>query len=230
MGERPINRKEPRPPIRVEALPPRWAQLTRLVSQVSVGRQASPGAVASAWPSARRDHPKGSIERKSEISRTKLGYPSQPIPSATTIPPIGRCANGSKPRVSLDLPAPVYQLLSTCASSFGTLFLLYLRAVSFRTTGFSTAPRHRRAWQHGVEAEKGQTAIPAGPSSRPSSRYLPGPERSRTIVKVAGREAPVSKGLRIGREGSAAAAQSQGFDGRRAGAQSKHQYQRRNKT
>jgi hypothetical protein len=167
-GERQYNRKEPRPPIRVEALPPRWAQVTWLASLVSVGRPAPPWAVSSALPAAQPGHPTGAVVRRNEALQTKLGYPSQSIPSATAIPPIGRCGSGAKPRVSRHLQ-PVYQLASTCASSCGTPFLLYLRALSSRTIGFATLPIHGPI--HG-QALQDRTKVEKGPAARTPGKPL----------------------------------------------------------
>jgi hypothetical protein len=96
---RKLNKNEPRPPQRVEALLPRWARLTSFAPVVSAGRQVSSWAVASALASAGPDRPTGRYECRNGVSQTTVGYPFYLVPPATTLPLVGRCGSGCAPRV-----------------------------------------------------------------------------------------------------------------------------------
>lgn len=132
VGDEPIKRNEPRPPIRVEALLPRWAQVTRLESVVSGGPPVPPSIAASTLPWAQSDRPKGLCESRNVVLRKPLDNPREPILPARVIPLIGRClhgcAAGSSTPSSMSIPA--------CADMRivpGDPIHLYLWAMSFRT-------------------------------------------------------------------------------------------------
>ncbi len=136
VGDRTVKRKEPRPPIRVEAPLPRWAQVTRAESVVSSGLQVPPSTVASPW--AQSDRPKGLSEHRNVVLRTTLDYPLESIPPATAIPPAGRCAICS----SMDSSLPSNTIVPACADMrivLGDRIHLYLWAMSCRTVDFSIA-------------------------------------------------------------------------------------------
>ena len=155
-----MKRKEPRPPIRVEALLPRWAQVTRAASVVSGGLQVLPWTVASTLPWAQSDRPTGLSQCRNVVLQTTIDHPFESIPSATAITSIGRCANGSAPLVSVHLLPPLYQLASTCTSSPGTLCFLYLRTLSFRTDRFWEG--HASSRKEGDHGQMSELARPAG--------------------------------------------------------------------
>jgi hypothetical protein len=130
------KRKEPRPPIRVEALLPRWAQVTQAASAISDASQVWPWTVASTLASAQSDLPTTICERRNVVWQTTFDYPFEPIPPSMSISMSERCANGSAPCVALHLRKRLYQVNSARTSSKGTLFHLYLWAMSFRTIDF----------------------------------------------------------------------------------------------
>ena len=84
-GESANKKKEPRPPIRVEAPPPRWTRLTWAVWPASVGRRVPPCPLVSALLSAQPDRPTGPPEGRNVVSQSAIGYPSEPLPSATAL-------------------------------------------------------------------------------------------------------------------------------------------------
>ena len=133
VGDNTIKRKELRPPIRVEALLPRWAQVTRPESVVSGGPQVPPSTAASALPWAQSDRPKGLCECRNVVLQSKLDYPLELIPPARTIPLDGRCLNGcavgsSSPSSTIIIPACVDRRIV-----LRDPIHLYLWAMSFRT-------------------------------------------------------------------------------------------------
>ena len=94
VGDKKIKRKEPRPPIRVEALLPRWAQVTQPESVVSGGPPMPPSTAASTLPWAQPDRPKELYEGRNVVLRKPLDNPLEPILPARAIPLIGRCLHG----------------------------------------------------------------------------------------------------------------------------------------
>ena len=94
VGGKTVKRKEPRPPIRVEALLPRWAQVTRPESGVSGGPQMPPLTAAPTLPWAQLDRPKGLCEYRSVVLRNTLGNPLEPIPPTRAIAPDGQRLKG----------------------------------------------------------------------------------------------------------------------------------------
>ena len=78
VGDKAMKRKEPRPPIRVEALLPRWAQVTRAESAVSDGPPMPSLTVASTLPWAQSDHPKELCEYRNVVLRKPLDNPLEP--------------------------------------------------------------------------------------------------------------------------------------------------------
>ena len=136
-----VKRKEPRLPVRVEALLPRWAQVTRPESVVSGGPQMPPSTVASTLPWAQSGRPKGLCERRNVALRTILDYPLESIPPARAIPLIGPCLNGC----AVDSSSPSSTIIPACVDMrivLGGPIHLYLWAMSFRTKDI--APRLRR--------------------------------------------------------------------------------------
>jgi hypothetical protein len=121
LGDKTVKRKEPRPPIRVEALLPRWAQVTRPASAISGASQKLPWAVVSTLPWAQSDRPIALCARRNVVWQTTIDYPFEAILPATPIPVSGRCTDGSRPSVSLHIVTPLYQAGSPCTSSKGTL-------------------------------------------------------------------------------------------------------------
>ena len=141
VGDEPIKRNEPRPPIRVEALLPRWAQVTRLESVVSGGPPVPPSIAASTLPWARSDRPKRLSERRNVVLRKPLDNPREPILPAREIPLIGRCLHGC----AMDSTSPSNSIIPACVEMrivLGDPFQLYLWAMSFRTK--DVAQRSRR--------------------------------------------------------------------------------------
>lgn len=115
------QKNEPRPPIRVEAPLPRWAQVTRIASAVAAASRMRPRSDASAWPWGQSDRPTGLCPRRNAIWRTTLDCPFNSIPSVTPTSESDRYDNGSWPAGSLALRKPLYQAGSARASSKGTL-------------------------------------------------------------------------------------------------------------
>jgi hypothetical protein len=89
-GDSRANKNEPRPPLRVEALPPHWTRLIGSASVVSVERQVPAWATALASRLARTDRQTEPTECRNGVSQTRACYPLVPLPSVTTNPAIGR--------------------------------------------------------------------------------------------------------------------------------------------
>jgi hypothetical protein len=156
IADRGAKRKEPQPPIRIEALLPRWAQVTRPASVVSGGPQMPPSTVALTSPWAHSDRPKGLCERRNVVLRTTLDYPLEPIPPARAIPPIGRCVNGS----AVGSSSPSNTIMPACVDMrivLGDPIHLYLWAMSFRTVDFSIVPFPRPGMTGWNESKSGGT-------------------------------------------------------------------------
>jgi hypothetical protein len=132
VGDKTVKGKEPRPPIRVEALLPRWAQVTRPEPVVSGGPQMPPLTVAPTLPWAQSDRPKGLCERRNVVLQSTHGNPLEPIPPTRAMAPDGHCLKDH----AMDSTLPSNTIIPACVDMrivLGDPFYLYLWAMSFRT-------------------------------------------------------------------------------------------------
>lgn len=140
VGDRTIKEKEPRPPTRVEAPLPRWAQVIRPEPLVSGGPQMPPSTVASTLPWAQSDRPIELCEHRNVVLRSTLGNPLEPIPPASTMVFDGHCLE----RRTMDATLPSSTIIAACLDLrivLGDPIHLYLWTMSFRTK--NKAQRYR---------------------------------------------------------------------------------------